>query len=116
MRAGRQEVTDILRRWRDESLWVRWAGSFATFAFASVGQIVSISEKEIRLASRDKRSELVLRLSAEMHFEYADSRVVSGNAKKYEECVMLFLANATEESEPDSISLAAFRDYEDFPG
>jgi hypothetical protein len=53
MRAGRGEVVDILRAWRDGNCEIRVQGSFALFAFASVGRIRLLDDLELRIISDD---------------------------------------------------------------
>ncbi len=107
MRAARSEALDLFRKWSSEGLAVRCQGSVATFAFSLSGYIQSVSDDELRIFSEDVRSEVVLKLKPEMVFGYADSRTVSGVAKKYESCIIVFFGPVPDEGEPDSIAFAA---------
>ncbi len=107
MRAGRLEVLDLLRKWKDEGLLVRWDGSFANFAFTSRGSIVSANETEIRIRSSDGKAEIAIRVQKVLEFHYADSRTVTGHAKKYQECIVAFFSPVPEHDDADTIALAA---------
>lgn len=109
MRAGRSEVIDIFRRWSSDEVLVRWQGTFAKFAFSSWGYILSANDGELRVASNDMKSELVVNLGDELEFDYADSRTVTGEEKKFEECIIIIFECRDEGEKPDLIALAALK-------
>jgi hypothetical protein len=107
MRMGRSDAIDLFRKWSDEQTPIRWQGSFGNFAFGSWGYVLSPpSEIEIRVTSQDRRSELVIRLASVIEYDYADSRTVTAEEKKFKECVVLAM-KIPQEGDPDTIALAA---------
>lgn len=76
------------------------------YAFASNGRITTVDDRELRMISDDTGSELVLKLAPELDFHYADSRQVTGVAKEYDSCVVIFFSPILSEGIQDSISLA----------
>ncbi len=108
MRIGRGEAIDIFRKWLAEGLTVRWQGTlFTAVAFSSSAKIVSVSDQELRLATDDFGSELVVRLDGVVGFGYGDSRIAPEDGKKYDECVVLFFDPVLEQNDPARILLAA---------
>lgn len=107
MMAGREEVLDIFRKWRADGLFIRWQGNFRAFAFASRGYILSVDEHELRVRSRDSNSEVVMRFAGVLHFEYADSRTITGDEKRFQECIVAYFSEVSEEGVADSIAFAA---------
>jgi hypothetical protein len=104
---GRQEAIDLFRKWSIDKSLVRCQGSFSNFAFSSNGRILVVTDEEIRMMSDDTKSEVVVSFAPEMHFGYADSRNVTGVAKNYDSCLMIFFGPIPADQDPDSISFAA---------
>ncbi len=105
MRAGRNEVVDIFRKWLDESSPIRVQGSFPAFAFGLWGRIVSITPTKLSILSLETESELVLQLTPELEFGYGDNRTVTGDEKQFSECIVIFFG----QNERDNIALAALK-------
>lgn len=107
MNIGRDEALDMFSKWFEERSEIRLQGSFPKFAFGLWGRILRVSPNEIVLISDDRKSETVVRLSAELEFGYGDTRQVIGEEKKFSECVVIFFDTTTEPF--DTISLAALK-------
>ena len=98
---------DVFRKWKEEGLGVRWQGAFDKYAFSSFGHILSVDEKELRIGAKDLSSELVIRLNDVLYFHYGDSRTVTGEEKKYQECIVAFFTDVPQDGDADTIALAA---------
>lgn len=103
MRMGRDEAIDIFRKWLEDGAKVRVQGSFSDFAFGLWGRILSVTPAELKLRSHETDSELVLKLCPELEFGYGDNRIVTGEEKKFSECIVVFVG----QDEQDHIALAA---------
>lgn len=108
MRMGRSEAVDLFRKWSVDGAVVRCRGTFSRFAFGLDGRIsISPDGTEVRVVSDDRRSEIVVRLSEELEFGYADSREVTGSEKEYEACVVIFTNPPVPQvGTPDTIAIA----------
>jgi hypothetical protein len=105
MNIGRTEALDIFSKWFQERSEIRLQGSFPKFAFGLWGRILRVSQKEIVLISDDNKAETSVYLAPELEFGYADNRQVTGEEKKFSECIVIFFDTKTEPF--DTISLAA---------
>ena len=88
---------------------MRWEGKFGKFfnlAFSSFGRVTAINDSELRLASDDGKSELVVPLDTNLQFGYADSRDAPPEEKQYGDCILIFFT-PPDEDEPDFITLGA---------
>ena len=103
---GRSEALDLFRKWSSDKSLVRCQGSFPMYAFALNGRITIVDDHKLRIISDDTKSELVLKLTPDLDFHYADSRKVTGVAKEYDSCVAIFFSPVLSEQTPDSISIA----------
>jgi hypothetical protein len=110
VRVGRLEVLDIFRKWRDERLPVRCQGSFESHAFASEGEITMVSATEVRMGTDSRLSEVVVRLTDKMDFNYMDSREISGDeARNYPSCIVIaFLPPEAELPTDQTIDMISF--------
>ena len=107
MRMGRSEAIDLFRKWATDGATVRCQGAFSRFAFALDGRIsISPDGNELRIIADDPSSEIVIKLSHELEFGYADSRVVTGAEKEYESCVLIFIDPVPPVDTPDTIAIA----------
>jgi len=97
---------DLFRKWSSDESTVRCEGNFPMYAFSSNGRIVKVDDGELRVMSDDMRSELIIKLSPELDFHYADSRHVTGVAKQYDSCVVMFFSPIEAEGPHDTISIA----------
>jgi hypothetical protein len=107
MRTGRDEVLDIFRKWRDDKSPIRAQGSFSGFAFGLWARMVSVESHELRLLSVNNGSELVIQLTPELQFGYGDNRIVTGEEKKFSECILISFGSTGDAGETDNIALAA---------
>ena len=96
---------DLFGKWSAGKSAVRCEGRFSKVAFSLTGRISSVNDDELRIIYDETRSEVVVRFSPEIEFEYADSRVVTGAAKKYGSCLVMIFSPVPEEGEPDTIAV-----------
>ena len=83
MRAGLGDVLSMFRVWQSDSALLRCDFSFAGFAACFRARVRDVADKEIKLWSDDTFSELVLRLTPNLLFEYADPRDFPEEAKAF---------------------------------
>ena len=74
MRVGRSEAVDLLRKWRSEESLLRCDISLSRFAALFRVRVFLVDAVDVRLLSDDMTSEMTLRLSDDMEFEYEDPR------------------------------------------
>ena len=109
MRVGRLEALDLFRKWRDDGSFVRCQGSFFKFAFSNEGQISSVTDREVRLSSKDLRQEIVLTVTDEVIFQYLDNRNVTGIEKQYEHCLIAYITPVTAENDGETIAFGVIQ-------
>ena len=107
MRAGRDEVLDIFRKWLADKVFVRVQGSFALFAFGLWGFITSVEPHELRIMNVETETEFILRLNRDIELGYGDNRIVTGEEKRFSECIIAFPGPIPETGTPDTIAIAA---------
>jgi hypothetical protein len=97
----------ILNKWSSENVQVRCQGSFATHAFAMEGMIEAASDDEVRMTAVNKLTQVVVKLTDDLKFNYADSREVTGDeAGNYPSCVAIAYEPMSEEGTVDTIAFA----------
>ena len=113
MIVGRSDAVVILGKWKDEKTRIRCQASFSKHAFSMEGVIDRVSEVEMRLVversiiPQGPLMQLVVRLTDDLVYGYADSREVSGDAAKfYPSCLTIGFPPFPEVSDPDTIALA----------
>jgi hypothetical protein len=107
--SGRGEAVDIFRKWLAERTVIRWQGSFGDFAFGAWGVVEAVDTRELRLLSDDRRSALVVIFRDAMTFSYLDSSQVTGEQKKFEECIVIAMGTELSDGDEETISLAALK-------
>jgi hypothetical protein len=108
MKAAREEIWDLFRKWFTERTILRCQGSFATHAFSLKARVLDLHQNEIRLMADDMQSELALRITDRVEFAYADNRVVTGReAEDYVCCVVAFFGPTGREA--DSVAFAELK-------
>jgi hypothetical protein len=95
MRAGRAEALDIFRKWFAERALLRCEGHFSTVAFSLRGRFLAVDDDELRILADDTASELVVRLTPQVGFGYADARGIGIPNSEYDRCVVIFFGSAT---------------------
>ncbi len=110
---GRSEVLIIVGKWKDEKTRIRCQASFTKHAFSIEGIIDRVSEFELRLVNEHSTTtkgplmQLVVRLTDDLIYGYADSREVTGDAAKfYPSCLTIGFPPIPEVSDPDTIAFA----------
>jgi hypothetical protein len=109
MRAGRDEVLDIFRKWLSEKTSIRVEATFRLFAFCLWGRILSITPDELRIFTKETEAELVLKLAPELDFGYGASDHIKGMDKDFSECIVIFFGPIPDVGEADHIALATFK-------
>jgi hypothetical protein len=103
---GRSDALGIFIKWQEEQVLLRCQGSFPTHAFAFEGRITALRDNEIRISDGQMR-ELVVRLTNDLAFSYADSREVTGKeAMDYPSCVVVMFGEIPLTGDPDTIAFA----------
>jgi hypothetical protein len=103
----RSDAVVILGKWSDEQSRIRCQGSFSTHAFAVEGKIERVTAHEIRMIAGNELTQVVVKLTDEVTFNYADSREITGNeARNYPSCLTLGFEDVPEEGLVDTISFA----------
>jgi hypothetical protein len=74
VRAGLEEALVMFRVWQSDRALLRCDFLLTKFAACLRARVIDVSDDKVRLLSDDSFSEVVLPLSAELDFEYADSR------------------------------------------
>ena len=106
----REDALDILRKWFEEGSVIRLQGAFPTFAFGWWGRIVSLNPSELRIMADAPDKEFVLRLDSEiLQFGYGDDRIVTGEEKKFSDCVVVLVGAVPDTGPVDTIVLAALK-------
>ncbi len=80
MRAGHEDVLTIFRAWQSDEALLRCDFSFSGFAACFRARVRDVTDREIKLWSDDAFSELTLRLTPDLLFEYADPRDIPEDA------------------------------------
>ncbi len=107
---GRTEALDLFSKWRNEGALLRCQASFNLYAFCFRIRVVHVSYGEVRLASTDLQTELVLKITDGMVFDYLDSRSVTGQeAIDYECCLVVFYTPPTEDVDGETMAFAEIR-------
>jgi hypothetical protein len=105
---GRLEAVDILEKWREEKTPLRCQGSFSAHAFAIEGIIDTAAENEFRLiAGTNMLTQVVVKLTDALIFNYADHREITGKeAKYYPSCLTIAFPPIPEEGPANTIAFA----------
>jgi hypothetical protein len=104
---GRLDAVVIFKKWSSEGTPIRCQGSFATHAFSMEGTIETVSDNELRMIAGNKLTQAVVKLTDDLHFNYADSREVAGDeAKHYPSCVAIAYDPIPDEGPADTIAFA----------
>jgi hypothetical protein len=74
VRAGLDDVLNMFRVWQSDAVLLRCDFSFDRFAACFRARVRDVADKEIKFWSDDTFAELVLRLTPDLLFEYADPR------------------------------------------
>ena len=107
MIVGRLDAIVIFGKWREEKSRMRCQGSFATHAFAMEGIIQMASDSEVRMIAGNNLTQVVVKLTDDLKFNYADSREVTGDeAKNYSSCLTLCFGEVPDEGPIDTIAFA----------
>jgi hypothetical protein len=107
MRMGRSEALDLFAKWRTDGALLRCQASFFMYAFSFRVKVIHVSPNEVRLASPNVQTELVLKITDKLIFEYLDDRSVSGQeAKDYVCCLAVFYTEPTEDEDGETIAFA----------
>lgn len=106
MIAGRDDVSDVLRKWRDEESVIRAEVRLGFVSFTMDGRIISLRDNELRIASPNLRSEFNLRLTSDFIYDYEDNRNVTGTAKEYREAIAI-LVSTEADGDSNTIVLGA---------
>ena len=71
------------------------------------GTIYAASENEVRMTAGSKLTDLVVKLTDDLNFDYADSREVKGQeAEHYPSCVAIAYEPIPDEGPADTIAFA----------
>jgi hypothetical protein len=104
---GRLDAVIIFKKWCDEKSPIRCQGSFATHAFGLEGLIASTRVDEVVLVGSTLLTQIVVKLTDELTFNYADSREVTGEeAENYSSCLTVGFGPIPEVGPVDSIAFA----------
>ncbi len=74
MKVSREDVLTMFRVWQADGALLRCDFSSERFAACLRARVREITDSEIKLWSDDTFSELVLRVTSDLRFEYADPR------------------------------------------
>ena len=83
MRAGLDEVLNMFHVWHSDAALLRCDFSFDRFAGSFRVRVRNVVGNEIKFWSDDTFSELVLRLTPDLLFEYAEPRNVPEEAAQF---------------------------------
>ncbi len=108
MRTRRAEAFDVFRKWSSEGSPLCVYFGFALFASSFFGRIKEVSADRLYFLSDDSRSELELRLPADLEFGYGDPRNFSDEALVFNSVLKVFFP-CEEGAEPDWISFAELK-------
>ena len=101
MRAGLSEALDMFRVWQSDRALLRCDFLLTKFAACLRARVIDVSDNDkVRLLSDDGFSEVVLPLSAELDFEYADSRDFPEEAALFSRGLVVFFPAP---SKPDKV-------------
>lgn len=104
---GRSDAIVIFGKWRDEKTGIRCQGSFPTHAFAIEGIIETASNDEVRMIGANKLTQIVVKLTDDLKFNYAEAREITGDeAKNYPACLTVGFGEVPEEGSMDTIAFA----------
>ena len=107
MIVGRLDAVVMFKKWSSEGTHIRCQGTFATHAFAMEGKIEAGADNEVRLVVGNELTQLVVKLTDDLHFNYADSREVAGEeAKNYPCCLAIAYDPIPDVGPVDTIAFA----------
>lgn len=96
MRAGLEDVLTIFRVWQSDKALLRCDFSFGRFAACFRVRVRDVSDSEIKLWSDDTFSELVLRVTPDLLFEYDDPRRFPEDAEVFSRGVEVLFPPSTD--------------------
>jgi hypothetical protein len=104
---GRLDAVVIFQKWSSECTLVRCQATFASHAFAMEGTIKAVSGNEVQMIAGNELTQLVVKLADDLHFNYADSREVTGDeAENYPCCLGIAYEPIPDEGPADMIAFA----------